>query len=105
MYIQYLGEIVPQPRHNAVGVCNQDSFLILYYRSSRLIPLLHVINVPIQVPDIVNLNVSLQFLNFSLKICLFLFLKCLLASRLSLLRLSALLWVGSCIQFILAFFL
>ena len=44
MYIQYLGEMVP-----AVGVCNQVTFLILYYPSSRLIPLLHVINAPIQV--------------------------------------------------------
>ena len=61
MYIQNLGEIVPPPRHNAVGVCNQVTFLSLYYPSSRLIPLLHVINAPIQVPDIVNLTVSFQF--------------------------------------------
>ena len=39
-------------------------------RSSRLIHLLHVINTPIQVPDIVNLTVSFQFLNFSSQICL-----------------------------------
>ena len=70
MYIQYLGEIVPPHRHNAVGVCNQVTFLILYYPSSRLIPLLHVINAPIQVPDIVNLTVSFQFLIFSSQICL-----------------------------------
>ena len=70
MYIQYLGEIVPPPRHNAVGVCNQVTFLILYYPSSRLIPPLHVINAPIQVPDIVNLTVNFQFLNFSYQICL-----------------------------------
>ena len=47
MSIQYLGEIVLLPHHNAVGVCNQVTFLILYYPSSRLIPLLHVINAPI----------------------------------------------------------
>ena len=69
MYIQYLGEIVPPPRHNAVAVCNQVTFLIHYYLSSRLIPLLHVIKAPIQVPDIVNLTVSFQFLNFSSQIC------------------------------------
>ena len=68
MYIQYLGEKVPPPRHNAVGFCNQFPFLILYYPSSRLIPLLHVINAPTQVPDIVNLTVSFQFLNFSSQI-------------------------------------
>jgi hypothetical protein len=61
MYIQYLGEIVPPPRHNAVRVCNQVTFLILYYNSSRLLPLLEVINAPIQVPDIVDLTVSFKF--------------------------------------------
>jgi hypothetical protein len=39
-----------------VGVRNQVTFLILYYPSSRLIPLLDVINIPIQVPDIVDLT-------------------------------------------------
>ena len=70
MYIQYLGEIVPPPRHNAVGVRKQVTFPILYYPSYRLIPLLRVIIAPIQVPDIVNLTVSFQFLNFSSQICL-----------------------------------
>jgi hypothetical protein len=58
MYIQYLGEIVPPPHHNAVGVRNQVTFLILYYPSSRPIPVLDVINTPIQVPDIVDLLVQ-----------------------------------------------
>ena len=53
-----------------MGVCNQVTFLILYYPSSRLIPLLHIINAPKQVPDIVNLTVSFQFLNSSSQICL-----------------------------------
>jgi hypothetical protein len=70
MYIQYLGEIVLLSPHNAVGVCNQVTFLILYYPSSRLIPLLDVINTPIQVPDIVDLTVSFQFLKFRIQICL-----------------------------------
>jgi len=34
------------------------TFLIIYYPSSRLIPLLDIINAPIQVPDIVDLTVS-----------------------------------------------
>ena len=58
MYIQQLGEIVLPPRHNTVGVCNQISFLVLYYNSSRLVPFLEVINAPIQVPDIVDLTIS-----------------------------------------------
>jgi hypothetical protein len=70
MYIQYLGEIVPLPHHNAVGVCNQVTFLILYYHCSRLLPLLEIINAPIQVPDIDDLTVSFQFLSFSFQICL-----------------------------------
>ena len=70
MYIQQLGEIVLPPCHNTVGVCNQISFLVLYYNSSRLVPLLKVINAPIQVPDIVDLTVTFQFLDFSFQICL-----------------------------------
>src|SRR5215475_4389398 len=97
MYIQYLGETVLPSHHNAVGVHNQVTFLILFYRSSRLIPLLDVINTPIQVPDIVDLTVNFQFLNFRFKYAFFLFLKYLLASHLTLFRLSTLLWLGSCI--------
>src|SRR5215469_5715025 len=65
-----LGEIVSPPRHNTVGVCNQISFLVIYYKSSRLVPLLEIINAPIQFPDILNLTVSFEFLNFSFQICL-----------------------------------
>jgi hypothetical protein len=39
-----------------VGVCNQIPFLVLYYKISRLVPLLEVINAPIQIPDIVDLT-------------------------------------------------
>jgi len=70
MYIQQLGEIVPPPRHNTVGVCNQISFLVLYYNSSRLVPIIEVINAPIQVPDIVDLTVSFKFLDFRYQIYL-----------------------------------
>jgi len=70
MYIQRLGEIVPPPRHNTVGVCNQISILVLYYNSSRLVPLLEVINAPTQAPYIVDLTVSFKFLDFSFQICL-----------------------------------
>ena len=60
MYIQQQGEIVPPPCHNTVRVCNQLSFLVLYYNSYRLVSLLEVINAPIQVPDIVDLTVSFK---------------------------------------------
>jgi len=53
-----------------VGVCKQISFLVLYCNSSRLVPLLKVINAPIHVPDIVDLTVTFQFLDFSFQICL-----------------------------------
>ena len=53
-----------------MGVCNQIPFLVLYYKISRLVPLLEVINAPIQTPDIVDLTVSFKFLNFSFQICL-----------------------------------
>src|SRR5215510_14305439 len=70
MYIQYLGKIVLPPRHNTARVCHQVTFLILYYNSSRLAPLLEVLNASIQVPDVVDLTVSFKFLNFSFQICL-----------------------------------
>ena len=70
MYIQWLREMVPPPCHNTVGVCDQLSFVALYYNSSRLVSLLEVINAPIQVPDIVDVNVIFKFLNFSFQICL-----------------------------------
>jgi len=70
MYIQYLGEIVPAPSKNTVGVYNPITFVILHYISSRLVTLLKVTDAPIQVPNIFYLTVSFKFLNFSLQICL-----------------------------------
>src|SRR5215471_1740306 len=105
MYIQYLRKIVPPPLHDTAEVCHQVTFLILYYNSSRLVPLLEVINAPIQVPDIVDLTVSFKFLNFSFQICL-LFVPEISASIPSYtVQLSTLLWLGSCIHCILACFL
>ena len=39
-------------------------------KSDRLVPLLKVIDAPIQVPNVLNLTVSFKFLNFSSQICL-----------------------------------
>ena len=105
MYIQYLREMVPPPSQNTVGAWNQITLLILYHISSRLVTLLKVIDAPIQVPNIFYLTVSSKFLNFSFQICLPLFLKCLLASCLTLFRLSSLHSLGSCNHCILVCFL
>jgi len=63
MYIQQLGEIVPPPSQNTVGVCNHITFVILQYISSRLVTLLKVTDAPIQVPSIFDLTVSFKFIN------------------------------------------
>ena len=99
MHVEELGEIVTPPSHINVGVCNQVAFLILYYITSRLVHRLEVTDAPIQIPNVLDLIVSFKFLNFSsLRYAFFLFLKCLLTSRLTLFRLSTLLWLGSCIH-------
>jgi hypothetical protein len=70
-----------------------------------LVTLLKFINALIQVSYILGLSVSFKFINFGFQTALFLFLKCLLASRLTLFRLPMLLWFGSCTNCILACFL
>jgi hypothetical protein len=69
MYIHWLGEIVPPPSQNTLGVCNQITLLIVCYISYRLVTLLEVTDDPIQVPNIFYLTVSIKFLNFSSQIC------------------------------------
>ena len=68
MYIQYLGGIVHPPSQNTVGACNQITFAILHYISSRLVTLLKVTDAPIQVPNIFYLTASFKFLNFGYKL-------------------------------------
>ena len=80
--------MVPPPGQNTVGVCNQAILLILYYISSRVVTLLRVNNAHIEVSDILGLTVSYKFINFSFKIFLIFFMTCLLASQLTLFRLS-----------------
>ena len=65
-----MGEIVPPPSQNTVGVCNQITFAILHYISSWLLTLPKVIDASIQVPNIFYLTVSVKVLNFSFHICL-----------------------------------
>jgi len=61
MHVESLGEIVPPPSHNTVGVCNQVVFLILYYITSRLVPLPKATDAPIQVPNVLDLTVNTLF--------------------------------------------
>ena len=46
------------------------AFLIFNYITSRLVPLLKVIDAPIQVPNVLDPTVSFMFLNFNSHICL-----------------------------------
>jgi hypothetical protein len=48
-----------------------NPFLVLYYKSSRLVPLLEIINTPIQIPDIFDLTVSFKFLNLAFRYAFF----------------------------------
>ena len=90
-----------------MGVCKQISFPVPYYNSSRLVPLLEVINAPV-LYKLLTLLILLLVSSSSIlafRYAFFLFLKFLLASRHTLFRLSALLRLGSCIHCILACFL
>ena len=44
--------------------------IIIYCITSRLVPLLKVLNAPIKVPNVFYLTVNFKFLNFSSQICL-----------------------------------
>jgi len=94
--------MVPPHSQNTAKDYNQTTLFILYYISSRVVTLLKVTDVPIQVSDIFYLTVSFKFINFRFRIFFLVFLKCLLASRLTLFRLSTWLWFESCNHCILA---
>jgi len=70
LYIQHLRDMVPTPSQNTMAVCNQFTFLIHYYISSRLLTLLNVTDAPIQTSDIVVLIAYVRFTNFNFKIIL-----------------------------------
>jgi hypothetical protein len=78
----------PPPSQDTVGVCNKKSLMPLY-KSVIFLFLLFV-----------SSSLILAF-----RYSFFLFLKCLLASRLTLFRLCTLLWFGFCNHCILACFL
>jgi hypothetical protein len=77
----------PSLSQNTVGVYNQINFLITCYVSSRLVTLPIAIDATLQVFDIFDLTLSLMLINYDIQILHFyLFLKCLLAARLTLSR-------------------
>ena len=53
-----------------MGVCHQVTFLILHYITSKLVLPLKVIDAPVQVPNVLDLTVSIKFLDFNSQICL-----------------------------------
>jgi len=74
MYIQRLREIIPPPRQQAVGVCNQINLPSLLYVGSSLVTLLNVIDAPTEVSDILVLNICFKFSKFTFCTFLLLFL-------------------------------
>jgi len=105
MYSGQLREIVPPLTQNTVGGCNQITLLIFYYISSRMVSLLKIIDVPVQVSYIYDFTVSFKFIKFSFQ-TLLLFVPEMSANFTSyIVRLSMLLWFGSCNHCILACFL
>jgi len=63
--------MVPPPSKNTVGVSKQNTHIILYYTSFRLVTLLKDIQAPMQVSDILGLTTSLKFIKFSFQSLLF----------------------------------
>jgi hypothetical protein len=53
--------MLPPPNQNTVAVCNNITFLILYYIISRLVTLLKVTDAPIQVSEIIRPSAHEQF--------------------------------------------
>ena len=90
---------------STVGICNQNPLFPLYYINSQLVTLLKFIDAPIQTHFFfILLLVSISSI-LAFRYAFFLFLKCLLASLLTLLRISTPLLLGSCTYCILACFL
>jgi hypothetical protein len=76
----------PSYTQNTARISNQIAILILCCISSRLVILHKVNDAPVQVSDIFDRTVSFNFINCSFQIYIILFLKCLLASRITLLN-------------------
>ena len=58
------------PSHITMEVSKQITFLIHYYRRSRLVIALKVTDVPINVSCVLGLAFNLKFINFSFQIFL-----------------------------------
>jgi len=105
MYSEQLREIVLPPSQNTVGGSNQITLHIFYYTGSRLVSLLKIIDVPVQVSDIYDFTFSFKFIKFSFQIFLLFVPEMSTSFTFYIVRLSMLLWFGSCNHCILACFL
>ena len=74
----------PPSSQNTVGVCNQITFISLYYISCTLVTLIKVVDTRIQVSGIFDVTVGFNFINFSFQIFLLFIPDFLLSSRLAL---------------------
>jgi hypothetical protein len=100
--------MVPIPSQiNPVSlICKHITNHILHWVSFRLVTLLKLIYFSIQVSVVLVLNLPCKVINFVFQVFpILLFLKCLLASRLILFRLSQFCSLGSCYHCSLACFL
>jgi hypothetical protein len=96
--------MIPPPIQNTVGVYNQIILLFFYYVSSRPVTVLKIINASLQVSDVFDRTVSFKFVNFSFQIFLLFFPEMSNSFTFYIVRLSTLLWFGSCNHCILACF-
>jgi hypothetical protein len=105
MYSEQLREIVLPSSQNIVWGCNQITLHIVYYTGSMLVRLLKIIDVPVQVSDIYDFTFSFKFIKFSFQIFLLLVPEMSTSFTFYIVRLSMLLWFGSCNHCILGCFL
>jgi hypothetical protein len=105
MHIQELRKVVPPPIQNIVRICKQITIFIFYYVITRMAAPFKFIYSSLLSSDVLFLTVHCKLVNFVFQIFLFLFLKCLLASHLTLFRLSPFISLGSCNHCYLACFL
>jgi hypothetical protein len=87
MYIQYLTHVILSPVQNTVRIHKCIIILNVYYVGSRLVTLPEFIHASIHISDTFVLTVF-KLINFSFRYSLFLFLKVLQGSCLTLFRLS-----------------
>jgi len=95
MYIQEVTQTIPPHIQNTISVCKQITLLILYYILSRLVTFLNLTDATTQISDILVPTLRFKFIAFIFQIFRPYLQKCLNVERITLLRLSTLLWFES----------